>query len=654
MLTVLGLAATVSLPVATPGPAGATASPAARDTPAPGDPVDVGSAVPATANDLHAPQAHNSPQVAVDPTDARLAALAYRVDNPEFSCGLALSGDGGASWTDADPLAALPDGVDHCYAPQIAFDADGTLYFLFVGLAGQGNTPQGVWLMTSDDAGRTFSRPWQVLGPKSYQVRLAVDRAAGEAGRLHLAWLDVTGEPSIGGLPPTANPIVTAHSDDGGQTFSEPVTVSGPDRRRVVAPQIAIGATGEVHVAYYDLGGDTRDYRGLAGPVWPEPWTVEVATSRDGGATFAQPVVVDDRLKPAGRVPLIFTMPGPALAADGDGRVYAGWHDARRGTADAFVARSRDGGRSWDAPVVVGGSAVDDTAQLLPEVAVAPNGRVETVFFDHDGGAASHRRHVNYAASTDQAASFAPTRRLTKEPSDARTGPRVHLPAAQGHVEIGTGLALHAGATQALAAWPDTRFAVPGTAQQDLYAATAARQATDRPIWLWLAGGLAGLAVLTALGLGARRWRRHRRAAAAVCLAGLTLAACDPGGGTQQESLPDTPARVEIGMDEYAFNAPGQVPAGRVTVHVVNHGDEPHELALVPLPDDAELGELLQSPTPVAVPPTYTVSPRQPGETATFTVTLDAGRYGLVCFVEDADGIQHHRHGMFAQLTARP
>jgi hypothetical protein len=59
---------------------------------------------------------------------------------------------------------------------------------------------------------------------------------------------------------------------------------------------------------------------------------------------------------------------------------------------------------------VVGGSAVDDTAQLLPEVAVAPNGRVETVFFDHDGGATSHRRHVNYAASTDQAASFAPTR----------------------------------------------------------------------------------------------------------------------------------------------------------------------------------------------------------------------------------------------------
>jgi len=314
--------------------------------------VEVVAEGPATANDLHAPRAHNSPELAVDPGDERFAALAYRQDNPAFSCGLRLSGDGGASWTDGQPLAGLPEGVDHCYAPQVAFDADGTLYFLFVGLAGQGNTPQGVWLMTSDDRGRTFTRPHQVLGPGSYQVRLAIDRTTGEAGRLHLVWLDVRGEPSTGGLPPTHNPVVAAHSDDGGQTFTDPTTVSGSQQRRVVAPQVAVG-DGAVHVAYYDLKGDTRDYQGLEGPVWPDPWTVEVATSRDGGETFADPVVVDDRLKPAGRVTLIFTMPPPALATGGDGRVYTGWHDARHGDADAFAARSADAARTWGEPVAL-------------------------------------------------------------------------------------------------------------------------------------------------------------------------------------------------------------------------------------------------------------------------------------------------------------
>lgn len=619
--------------------------------------VDVGAQGPATANDLHAPAAHNSPELAVDPTDARLVALAYRTDNPEFSCGLALSGDGGRSWIDGAPLAGLPDGVDHCYAPQVAFDADGTLYFLFVGLAGQGNTPQGVWLMTSDDRGRTFARPQQVLGPNNYQVRLAVDRQHGETGRLHLAWLDVAGEPSTGGLPPTHNPIVAAHSDDGGRNWSEPATVSGSQQRRVVAPEIAIGAAGEIHIAYFDLKGDVRDYQGLAGPVWPDPWAVEVATSRDGGQSFADPVVVDDGVQPAGRVTLIFTMPPPALAADADGRVYAGWHDARRSdTADVLVARSTDHGQTWAAPTAIGDAESD---QQLPELAVAPDGRLELAFFDQQAAPDDHLQHVGYAASPDHGRTFHPARRLTTQPSDRRTGPRFHLPAAQGHVEVGTGVALHAGADHAVAAWPDTRHAIPGTAHQDLYTTLAGRDATSPPVWWWLAG-VAAIAVAAAA--GGWWWRRRRRrrqptpptiSGVVALLAVLALAGCSPGesGDGEGAALPGEPATVEIGMDEYAFDVPDQVPVGRVTLEAHNRGDEPHDLVLVPLPGDADLADLLDAPTPVAVPPTHVISPHEPGDTATVAVDLEPGRYGLVCFVEDADGTPHHLHGMHAQFT---
>lgn len=140
-----------------------------------------------------------------------------------------------------------------------AFDGDGVLHYLFVGLTGPGNEPMGAFLTTSGDRGRTFTPPRQVLGPLKFSVRMAIDRDAGGAGGLHLAWVDTSSDPPTGGFGPPPNPIMTAHSDDGGETFSSPVQVSDPDRLRVVAPALALGPDGAVHVAYYDLGDDVVD-----------------------------------------------------------------------------------------------------------------------------------------------------------------------------------------------------------------------------------------------------------------------------------------------------------------------------------------------------------------------------------------------------------
>lgn len=614
--------------------------------------VEVGDEAPVTANDLREPQAHNSPTLAVDPTDSRFVALAERIDDPEFSCGLQLSGDGGRSWVDGEPLVALPDGVDHCYAPQVAFDADGTLYYLFVGLSGEGNTPAGVWLTSSQDRGQSFARPWQVLDEFNYQVRLAIDRQAGEAGRLHLVWLTTGEGPTVGGLPAVHNPIVAAHSDDGGRTFTEPVEVSGSQQRLVVAPQVAIGDEGEVHVAYYDLEDDVRDYQGLDGPVWPDPWAVEVATSTDGGATFPDRVVVDDEVQPPERVMVIFTMPPPSIATGSEGRVYTAWHDARNGDWDAFVAASSDRARSWTEPVSVADAEPGSTRQLLPQVGVAPDGRVEVVYFDR--GDDAHLQHVAYAASHDQGRSFEEHRRLTAEPSDARSGPQLHLRTAQGRAELGAGLALHAGDATALAAWPDTRFAVPGTAQQDLYRTTVARDAGGASLAAWPVVGVSAVAAAAIVGAVLVVWRRRRRPdVAALVLLLLVVAGpagCGPGRA-DEAPLPDAPATVEVGLDEYAFDVPETVPPGRTVFQVTNHGDEAHELVLLRLPDEAgQLGELLGSSTPRALPPTYVVPAREPGQSGEFVVELEPGRYGLVCFLEDADGVRHDQHGMFAEF----
>lgn len=469
---------------------------------------------PATGNDLRTPRAQNSPQLAMDPTDEDVVALANRLDAPDFSCALQLSGDGGRSWGPIDPVPQLPEQAEKCYAPQVAFDADGTLYYLFVGLAGNGNRPVGVYLTTSDNRGAGFTEPEKVLDEGNYQVRMALNRSAGDPARIHLVWLQTRGEPTLGGLPAPPNPIVAARSDDGGQTFTDPVPVSDPDQHlRAVAPEVALGADGAVHVAYFDLQDDARDYQGLEGDVWPGTWSVVHQVSRDGGESFEPATVVDDGLEPAERVLLIFTMPPPALAADNSGNVYVAWDDARHGDADVFSARSRDGGASWHDPVRVNDDATGTgKAQLLPQLAVAPNGRLDAVFLDRRHSDNNVDQHALYATSEDHGASFGPNVRLTRFSSSSQVGQRYVVQSARGQADLGRGLGLVAEEDSALAAWPDSRHALPQTAQQEVFTTRVVRHGQKNgstlSMW-WPIGGGVGLATaaLAVLALWGRRPR---------------------------------------------------------------------------------------------------------------------------------------------------
>ncbi len=433
---------------------------------------------PATANELARARAQNSAQLAEDPTDPRFVALAHRVDAPDFDCSLQISGDAGRSWVPANPVPRLPPGAEKCYAPEIAFDRDGVLHYLFIGLAGRGNTPTGVFLTTSEDRGRTFGEPRRLLGPNNYQARMAIDRTAGERGRLHLVWLAPTENAPAGGLPASPNPILASYSDDGGETFSKPVQVSDPDRELSVAPALAVGPDHAVHVLYYDLQDDRRDYQGLEGPTWPGRWSLVSTTSLDGGGRFGRGVVVDDRLKPPERVMLIFTMPPPALAAGPSGKVFAAWYDARNGDWDAFVGRSSDGGRSWERPRRLSDDRVGNGRhQYLPRLSVAPGGRVDAIFLDRRDDPGNVRNHTYYTYSTDAGGDFAPNVRLTSTSSSSDHGQRYSLPSAEGLKDFGSRLGLLSRDSRALAAWTDTRNAfgerIFATTTQDVYTTAA-------------------------------------------------------------------------------------------------------------------------------------------------------------------------------------
>ncbi|HVE47435.1 MAG TPA: sialidase family protein [Acidimicrobiales bacterium] len=647
----------------------------ATSAPAAGAKPSVDAEVPVTAMDAGREVANNSPALVADPRDERFVAMANRVDAPEFSCALQLSGDGGRSWTSARPVPKLPAGAERCYAPEAAFDQGGRLYYLFVGLAGTGNEPMGVFLTTSDDRARSFTSPKRVLGPLNFGARMAIEPDSGERGRLHLVWLHATSDPPLGAFGPPPNPVMASYSDDGGTSFSEPVQVSDPARQRVAAPVLALGTDGSVHVGYFDLGEDVRDYQGLEGPVWEGTWSLVVSTSRDGGRRFPRGVVVDSEVVPFERVMLIFTMPPASLVADED-RLCAAWGDARHGDADVLLRCSRTGGRTWD-----GVRRLNDDlrgngrTQHLPRLSLSPNGRLDAIFYDRRADPKDVLNEVSYTYSSDGGRRFSPNTRLTRDSFESRIGQRYVGAAAANLVEFGSRLALLSRSDEAIAAWTDTRNStrLVGTTGQDIFATSLelpkgrGSAAMARLIGVGLA--LAGACFL---GLAARRASQsrrqqgatagrpassRRRATAILGVVPVAAAILVTRAGSTTPGYADLPVRpptVVVAMREQAFSYSRPVPSGRVLFRVPNRGSLVHRLVMVPLADDLPgIGGLIGDDQITVVAPFAAVRPQAPGATGTFAVDLAPGaRYAMVCLVRDRDGKTHAQKGMVSEFRA--
>lgn len=455
--------------------------------------------------------AHNSPVVARNPVDAANVVVANRIDSPAFSCALHISFDGGARWgTRSIPTPAGEE--PKCYAPDVTFGTDGTMHLLFVTLQGEGNLPNAVWTAASNDGGRTLSEPHRALGPLAFQVNLTADLE--RAGRLYLTWLQARGTAALG-FPETGYPILSSRSDDGGATWSDPAPVSGPSRARVVAPSPAVGRSGHLYVAYLDLGDDRLDYEGAhegqGGEPHPGPWQLVLARSTDAGATWTE-TVVDAGLAPAQRF-VVFIPPVPSVAVDpGNDRVHVAFHDARLGDADVWVWTSDDDGSRFGPPKRINDTRRQDgSTQYLANLAVAPGGRLDAVYYDRRRDRDDAANEVSFQSSYDGGRTFAPRVNLSDRPFDSRIGPG----SERGMPELGSRLAILSTADRALAVWADTRAGTDASRKQDLVRAVVAVPAPPqivRPLRLALRFGGGALAV-AGLGLLLSAVARRRRPA---------------------------------------------------------------------------------------------------------------------------------------------
>ncbi len=311
----------------------------------------------------------------------------------------------------------------------VAFGPDGRAYHTYISFAGiRAPRPTraltGIFCSSSSD-GLEWAPPVPVVDhvnsvePFEDKPYLVVDcvKDSPHHGNIYVAWtrFDAYGSKN----PEHKSHIYLARSRDRGKSFQPAVRVSDKpgdavdDDNTVEGAVPSVGPKGEVYLA------------------WAGPLGLVFDQSTDGGWTFGADQVIAQM--PGGWVSPVpglqrhngLPVTGVDLSQGKDrGSVYVNWIDARNGDLDVFLLASRDGGKTWDAPVRVNDDPKgNDKHQLFTWMAVDPqDGSVNVVFYDRrdregtqtgltlarsvDGGRSFVNHPINQAAFETQHAGF--------------------------------------------------------------------------------------------------------------------------------------------------------------------------------------------------------------------------------------------------------
>lgn len=364
-----------------------------------------------------------------------------------------------AACTDSRTLDdAVVVAAGNAHSPTVAVDDAGTHAFI-AWVAGNGT--YDVMLARSTNAGE-FSAPVRVNsipGDAAPHAQAPAQVAVGPDGTVYVVWQNNT---VVEGREFPASDLRFARSTDGGRTFEPTIFVNddaGGQPTSHTFHNIAVAQDGTVYVSWIDgraraesgtanvdEGGHAGHGLAAAAGASDGP-QIRVARSTDGGRSFEPSVVVADGACPCCRT---------ALAVAG-GNPYVAWRDVADGSIrDVVVARSNDGGRTWSAPRVVhaDGWRIDGCPHAGPALAATTDGRIHVAWYT---GAPDHAG-IHYATA-DSALSFGPPAALL---AGAWVPPSL--------------VALTAIGTDVIAAWDDRRADVPVLRVGDPLAAVAAVQ----------------------------------------------------------------------------------------------------------------------------------------------------------------------------------
>jgi hypothetical protein len=359
---------------------------------------------------------NNEPHIVVDPTDPNH--MVASSNDYESCCDqFYTTFDGGRTWTTGDMSAEDPNttGSDPVTAidPVTGNVIHSSLNYTFT-TDGQ-STRGDVVVSISKDGGVTWGKPVIVqhgIGADLDPLQLFNDKEwvltdtnpnSPYYGRTYLTWTRFRSESG----EYKRSPILEAHSDDGGETWSHPHEISGESRTCTFQTAghghncdedqnsvPAIAPNGTVFVSFLN-----SQHQAAWEPGETEEDQYMVVRSKDGGETFSNPVHVADMedgtrdfpLNVDGRQTLTNYQvrvwgAGHFTADPRTGRLYLVFMDNRAGRHDVdhpvtntnvFISTSEHG-THWSHPRAVTQSRTD---QWFPSVSVNPlNGKVGVLY----------------------------------------------------------------------------------------------------------------------------------------------------------------------------------------------------------------------------------------------------------------------------------
>ncbi len=457
------------------------------------------------------------PHLAVDPTDPDHIVVGI-IDYNFPSIVAYVTFDGGENWEGPNQLPFIREDRIGGGDPVVAFDRTGKVYMaslsigvdeFSVGRFATSAQVSSVAVSVSEDGGLSWSDPVAAakeivvprLEPPDASLRV---RGQINAPFLDKPWLDIGPHPEdpsrdvvyasytqfvnvvevvyLDEIPTFATvevqtTIRLVYSEDGGETWSEPISVSPTVRRsagdapapgggvavglkRVVqGSEPHVAPDGTVYVSWMDSTDDDSQ-EGLA--------EVYVARSDDGGKSFLVPVRVSLFREPGFRPRTAFfrywgsAFPKVDVGPGGEVYlVYVGLNAVKKeDDGDVFFTRSFDKGETWTRPTVLGGDD-SQSLQFFPAIAVGPEGNLHVMWGDMRDDPAQIRYHVYYTTSDDRGDTWGfeleqldlktDDTRVTDFPSNANKG-------FPNGLFIGDYFAIDATADEVYMVWADTRL----------------------------------------------------------------------------------------------------------------------------------------------------------------------------------------------------
>jgi hypothetical protein len=378
--------------------------------------------------------------IAIDPTDTRHL-VATAIDGRRMSDGYPLaisyytSKDAGKTWESGliPGVSEASGSTEYSFVkdPAVAFGSDGTPYIASLSFDPNGDSAlhvshtaaNGEWELPvvvdgDQDGSQVLDKPW---------IAADVSGVSPFSGRIYVTWFEYEG---AGAFTET----FVASSDDGGHTWSDPVSIT--EDQPINGPQIIIEADGALTVVYFTYTGDL----------------IRAVRSDDGGLTWSEPATV------AGTE--FAHIPGQRTGEDLPSAtidpvtqtMHVVWQDSRRDVADIFHTRSTDGGATWSDPRRVnrGPKGIESFSAAV----AAAGGGVHVVFYDgRDPKDRDDLFNLYHAQSTNDGVSFVkPNLRVTSRSFDID-----YAAPSAGGLFLGDYIGIAALRKRAHAVWVDTR-----------------------------------------------------------------------------------------------------------------------------------------------------------------------------------------------------